>query len=356
MESKKKESNALLLVGSLLVAIILWVIVFNASDSVVNASKSVELQVENESAMLNNKLDYSLQTDTVEVSYKVRSQDIGRVGASDFKAYVDLSQVSKSGAAEVYVEVLNGKGNYITGIESKPAVISVDTEDIQTVEIPIEAVTNGEAKNNYSVDTVETGDQSVSVTGPASQIGGIYKAEVNIDINKISSEINGEQALVFKDNNNNTVDIQDNNKISTNIDKTTFRVTVAETKEVELHATIQGKPAEGKIYTSYTINPSKIRVIGSPDIVDGLDSIEIGDFDISGKEESYISDVNVSNILPDGVMLASASGQVKVNINIAEIEIPISSDSESTSAEESTENETVTEESTASETEESTQE
>ena len=335
---KGNESNLLLLVGSLVIAVIIWVIVFNASDSVVNASKAVEIQTVNENAMTDNKLDYELLTKSVEVSYKVRSQDIGRVGASDFKAYVDLSQVSKSGAAEVYVDVLNGKDSYIADIECKPSVISISTEDIQTVSIGIDTVVSGEAKTNYSVDTVETGDSTVNITGPASEIGRISKADVTIDVNKISSDITGTQKLVFKDSNNNVVDLASLNKVTSDISETSYKVTVAETKEIELHATIKGKPAEGMIYTSYTLNPTKIKVIGAPDKVDGIETIEIGDFDITGKQETYTADVNVSNILPEGVMLASASGQVKLTVNIAEIEIPTVTETEST--ESSTESET----------------
>ena len=333
VSKKENENNLLLIVGSLVIAVILWVIVFNASDSVVNASKSVEIQTVNENAMTDNKLDYELLTKSVEVSYKVRSQDIGRVGASDFKVYVDLSQVSKSGAAEVYVDVLNGKDSYIADIECKPSVISISTEDIQTVSIGIDTVVIGEAKTNYSVDIVETGDKSVNITGPASEIGRISKADVTIDVNKISSDISGKQKIVFKDSNNNVVDLDSMDKVTSDISETSYIVTVAETKEVELHATIKGKPAEGMIYTSYTLNPTKIKVIGAPDIVDKIDTIEIGDFDITGKQETYTADVNVSNILPDGVMLASASGQVKLTVNIAEIEIPTTAETESTVAE-----------------------
>lgn len=79
VSKKENENNLLLIVGSLVIAVILWVIVFNASDSVVNASKSVEIQTVNENAMTDNKLDYELLTKSVEVSYKVRSQDIGRL-------------------------------------------------------------------------------------------------------------------------------------------------------------------------------------------------------------------------------------------------------------------------------------
>lgn len=333
VSKKENENNLLLIVGSLVIAVILWVIVFNASDSVVNASKSVEIQTVNENAMTDNKLDYELLTKSVEVSYKVRSQDIGRVGASDFRVYVDLSQVSKSGAAEVYVDVLNGKDSYIADIECKPSVISISTEDIQTVSIGIDTVVSGEAKTNYSVDNIETGDKIVNITGPASEIGRISKADVTIDVNKISSDISGKQKIVFKDSNNNVVNLDSMDKVTSDISETSYTVTVAETKEVELHATIKGKPAEGMIYTSYTLNPTKIKVIGAPDIVDKIDTIEIGDFDITGKQETYTADVNVSNILPDGVMLASASGQVKLTVNIAEIEIPTTAETESTVAE-----------------------
>lgn len=328
--------------GSLLVAMIIWLITFNVSDSVVSATRDVPLNVINENIMEEAKLDYSLNESYVKVSFKARSQALGGITANDFNAYVDLSQVSKSGATEVYVEVLNGKDNILADVEVKPYVVGVYTEEIQTKDFTLLADTYGEPKENYQIRDISLGDEKVTISGPASEIGRISTAKVTVDVDRIKADRSGEQKITFYDSNNNVVDIE-NTKIHINRDKTTYSVRVYKTKEVELHAKVSGKPADGKLYTSFSIVPSSIKICGTPDVIDNIESLDLGTIDISEEEASYTELIDIAECLPEGTELASLTTAAKVNVNIVEIDvdtlIPTSSEATSLeSTEESTEN------------------
>lgn len=321
--------------GSLLVAMIIWLITFNVSDSVVSATRDVPLNVINENIMEEAKLDYSLNESYVKVSFKARSQALGGITANDFNAYVDLSQVSKSGATEVYVEVLNGKDNILADVEVKPYVVGVYTEEIQTKDFTLLADTYGEPKENYQIRDISLGDEKVTISGPASEIGRISTAKVTVDVDRIKADRSGEQKITFYDSNNNVVDIE-NTKIHINRDKTTYNVRVYKTKEVELHAKVSGKPADGKLYTSFSIVPSSIKICGTPDVIDNIESLDLGTIDISEEEASYTELIDIAEFLPEGTELASLTTAAKVNVNIVEIDvdalIPTSSEAEETSS------------------------
>lgn len=321
--------------GSLLVAMIIWLITFNVSDSVVSATRDVPLNVINENIMEEAKLDYSLNESYVKVSFKARSQALGGITANDFNAYVDLSQVSKSGATEVYVEVLNGKDNILADVEVKPYVVGVYTEEIQTKDFTLLADTYGEPKENYQIRDISLGDEKVTISGPASEIGRISTAKVTVDVDRIKADRSGEQKITFYDSNNNVVDIE-NTKIHINRDKTTYNVRVYKTKEVELHAKVSGKPADGKLYTSFSIVPSSIKICGTPDEIDNIESLDLGTIDISEEEASYTEIIDIAECLPEGTELASLTTAAKVNVNIVEIDvdalIPNSSEAEETSS------------------------
>lgn len=321
--------------GSLLVAMIIWLITFNVSDSVVSATRDVPLNVINENIMEEAKLDYSLNESYVKVSFKARSQALGGITANDFNAYVDLSQVSKSGATEVYVEVLNGKDNILADVEVKPYVVGVYTEEIQTKDFTLLADTYGEPKENYQIRDISLGDEKVTISGPASEIGRISTAKVTVDVDRIKADRSGEQKITFYDSNNNVVDIE-NTKIHINRDKTTYSVRVYKTKEVELHAKVSGKPADGKLYTSFSIVPSSIKICGTPDVIDNIESLDLGTIDISEEEASYTELIDIAEHLPEGTELASLTTAAKVNVNIVEIDvdalIPTSSEAEEASS------------------------
>jgi YbbR domain-containing protein len=318
--------------GSLLVAMIIWLITFNVSDSVVSATRDVPLNVINENIMEEAKLDYSLNESYVKVSFKARSQALGGITANDFNAYVDLSQVSKSGATEVYVEVLNGKDNILADVEVKPYVVGVYTEEIQTKDFTLLADTYGEPKENYQIRDISLGDEKVTISGPASEIGRISTAKVTVDVDRIKADRSGEQKIIFYDSNNNVVDIE-NTKIQINRDKTTYNVRVYKTKEVELHVKVSGKPADGKLYTSFSVVPSSIEICGTPDVIDNIESLDLGTIDISEEEASYTEIIDLAECLSEGTELASLTTAAKVNVNIVEIDvdalIPTSSEASS---------------------------
>lgn len=318
--------------GSLLVAMIIWLITFNVSDSVVSATRDVPLNVINESIMEEARLDYSLNESYVKVSFKARSQALGGITANDFNAYVDLSQVSKSGATEVYVEVLNGKDNILADVEVKPYVVGVYTEEIQTKDFTLLADTYGEPKESYQIRDISLGDEKVTISGPASEIGRISTAKVTVDIDRIKADRSGEQKITFYDSNNNVVDIE-NTKIQINRDKTTYNVRVYKTKEVELHVKVSGKPADGKLYTSFSIVPSSVKICGTPDVIDNIEGLDLGTIDISEEEASYTEIIDLAECLSEGTELASLTTAAKVNVNIVEIDvdalIPTSSEASS---------------------------
>lgn len=315
-----------------MVAMIIWLITFNVSDSVVSATRDVPLNVINENIMEEAKLDYSLNESYVKVSFKARSQALGGITANDFNAYVDLSQVSKSGATEVHVEVLNGKDNILADVEAKPYVVGVYTEEIQTKDFTLLADTYGEPKENYQIRDISLGDEKVTISGPASEIGRISTAKVTVDIDRIKADRSGEQKITFYDSNNNVADIE-NTKIQINRDKTTYNVRVYKTKEVELHVKVSGKPADGKLYTSFSIVPSSIKICGTPDVIDNIESLDLGTIDISEEEASYTELIDIAEYLPEGTELASLTTAAKVNVNIVEIDvdalIPTSSEASS---------------------------
>ena len=127
------------------------------------------------------------------------------------------------------------------------------------------------------------------------------------------------------DSSGNTVEFSD--KTSSNISSVSYNVEVALEKEVELTATIAGTPDEGVIYTSYDILPSKIRVIGRPDVINPIETLSLGVFDITGRTEKYTEEINIEDRLPDGVMLASTQARITVEINLAKIDLSTASPS-----------------------------
>ena len=110
---KEKQNKRLgLKLGSLLVAFLVWLWVVSVADPVMTNTVDIPVEVENEQILTDNGLTYEIVgKKTVTVSYEVHSTNAYRIRSSDFRAYVDMTELwSVTGAIPVKVEVLNNAG------------------------------------------------------------------------------------------------------------------------------------------------------------------------------------------------------------------------------------------------------
>lgn len=326
MESStpKKDKNLALKIISVLIGIVIWISVFNLADSVITSRQTVSLGMINQEVLDKANLSYTLsQTDGISVEYKVRTKDSNKIKKTDFNVFVDLSDYSVTGAVPVYVEVLNGKDIFIQDLKVEPSVIKIATEEIQTKQFKVETETVGELKDGYELNTITLGKSSVSVTGPKSQIGRISKAKVEINIDKLDSHTTGVKSIVYLDSNNNIIRFDAKNRLTADESTIPYSISVYKIKEVDLIATVSGKPAEGSIYTSLSIVPSKVKISGDPETVDKVKSINLGVLNISGREASYTEEINVNDRIDTEISVVEDDPYVNVYITLAEIDIEV---------------------------------
>ena len=93
--------NLPLKVLSLLVALLLWLLVVNVSHPEVTDTKTVPLEVENQSTFAAQNKSWEIDRTSVTISYSVRTNSRSLISASDFHAYVDLKDYSITGAVPI---------------------------------------------------------------------------------------------------------------------------------------------------------------------------------------------------------------------------------------------------------------
>ncbi len=125
---KERLTNNLgLKILSILIAFFIWLLVVNVSNPEVSRSQEVTLEIENGSLLTDANKAYELNRRTVSVTYDIHTLDEYQIRASDFRAYVDLSELyDVTGSVVVKVEVLNNS-NLIRNVAAKPTVVRVST-------------------------------------------------------------------------------------------------------------------------------------------------------------------------------------------------------------------------------------
>lgn len=77
------------------------------------------------------------------------SKDAYKIRSSDFRAYVDLAELyDVTGSVQVKIEVLNNK-ELISNAESRPGVVRIQTEELQSKQFSLIMNTYGNLAEDY---------------------------------------------------------------------------------------------------------------------------------------------------------------------------------------------------------------
>lgn len=311
-------NNLGLKILSIFVAFLVWLVVVNVSNPEVVRSKDVTLEIENEQVLLSAKKTYEISgKSTVAVSYEVRTRDEYRIKPSDFRAYIDLSELySVTGSVPVKVEVLNNK-ELISNATAKPGVVHVETEDLQTKRFQLVAATTGETEEGYAPNGISISPDYVTVQGPTTKVGQISYAGIEINVGGLNGDSEGTEEIVFYDANGSSIEISD--RIKTNISEVQYRVVINKVKQLPLEYQVSGTVASGYRYTGAEGSKKTVSVIGPKSSLASLNTLTIPAdvLNLDGANQDKVIAVDVSQYLPAGVQLAeSESPNLDVRLKV----------------------------------------
>ncbi len=285
---------------SVVVAFFIWLVVMNISNPEMTEAVTTKLDVLYEDEFVKTGKTYTIDTDTVRISYKIRSDYRRQVNAQSFTAYIDLRDYSVTGAVPVYVTVNSNVESYISDLTINPMVVHIDTEDLIEMSFPIEVTTEGQPAEYKVMGSIQLSSDEIVLYGPYSKINEIARVETVVDVSGATEDFTGTAVLVFYDSDgegiNNDGDIVAINEI-------TYSATVYGTKELYISALVSGSPAVGHVLSSINVTPDTIEVYGPQETLDTMTTITIPEYllDISEATRNVTVSLNVSSLLPSGV-------------------------------------------------------
>lgn len=319
---EKLLNNLGLKILSIFVAFFVWLVVMNVSNPLTSGSKEVPLETVNGQVLTAANRAYEINgKSTVTVNYRVRTRDAYRIKASDFRAYVDLAELySVTGSVEVKVEILSNK-ELISEITTKPGVVRVQTEELQSKPFELQTKITGHAADGYSDGKVELTPATVTVEGPVSQVGMISYMGVELNVDGASSDLTGTAKPRFYDANGNELsDIGDRITVDTN--EISYRVAINKVKNLPLDFEVTGTVAPGYQYTGVECSSRDVKVTGLKTNLADVNKITIpaSELNINRAASDVVVTVDLRDYLPEGVELAeSQNPSVEIRLKVEKL-------------------------------------
>ena len=324
---KEKLTNNLgLKLLSVGLAVFAWFMVVNVVNPLVEASAEVPVEIINEDILKKANLTYEMiGKKTVTVSYEVRSRDRYRVSASDFTAYADLAYLyDVTGSIPVTVEISNRNVRSVIegGFNVKPAVVRIQTEELQRKKFNVIPHLSGEAEEGYDSGGVTIRPEEIYVTGAVSVIGQISSVGVEIDISDADSDVTGTGKIVLYDANGNQLpDLM--NDVTLNRMEVDYQVSILKVKNVGLGFQVTGEAAEGYRFTGVDCDVKSVSVEGLKSVLASLNTIVIPEelLNIDGAAADITVEVDLIALLPDNISMAEGSAtKAVITLRIEKLE------------------------------------
>lgn len=230
---------------------------------------------------------------------RVRTRDAYRIKASDFRAYVDLAELySVTGSVEVKVEILSNK-ELISEITTKPGVVRVQTEELQSKPFELQTKITGHAAEGYSDGKVELTPATITVEGPVSQVGMISYMGVELNVDGAASDLTGTAKPRFYDANGNELsDIGD--RITVDTEEISYRVAINKVKNLPLDFEVTGTVAPGYQYTGVECSSRDVKVTGLKTNLADVNKITIpaSELNINRAASDVVVTVDLRDYLP----------------------------------------------------------
>lgn len=294
---------------SLGIAVLLWVIVINGKDPLdTKRFNNIDVNRINEDVILNqNKHINVREGDKVSIIIKGKRKALDSLTIADIKAYVDMEQISVTGAVEIQIQI----DDRFEVLKRTPSNLIVELENIISVDKNIQYIYEGETEEGYIVGDANIEPTLITLTGPESQINKISKVLVKINVDKVNKDMNFESIPKIYDSDEK--EIQGLTKSNKNIK---VFVPVNKIKSVPIKVDFEDDLQEDYIMTKYELNQTEVLITGKEDEIDSIEYIQIPDISMKDITGSTVIEYNLNDYMPQNIKLYNTGAMLKVSMNV----------------------------------------
>lgn len=239
--------------------------------------------------------------------------DLGRLGAQDFMATVDLANVQATGTAttvRVSVEAIDPR---VTIIEVRPSTLQVTLDQSISTMVPVR-VDRGTAPSGVDVGDTTYTPREVSVTGPSTAVKRVVAVQVNVVLDPSGIDYDREVE-------GSPVDAAGAVVTGVDVEPRTIHVTIPlftnkQSRTLPVNPVLTGTPAPGFKVSGIDVAPLVVSVEGDADQLSQLTQADTAPVAVFGATRDITSVVTLA--LPSGVVPLGPT-TVTVTVHVAAV-------------------------------------
>jgi len=303
------ENNLIIKIISLVAAIFLWLVVYNIENPYNEKTFTLQLDVINEDTLVSKGLrlmNYNFRRN-VDIVVRGRSESLNKVTAADFRAVLDFSKVESEKDTRIEIDGPYEDINDVYISKVQPTYIDVELEKVVKRSFPIELklINMDQIKEGYQIIETTLGPEEIELEAVESIINSISHVEAQVDVKDLDSNKSVLSPCTVYNKRGERIDAFKN--INVNV---TFQVG----KTVPVVLVTEGTPAEDFREGIKSINPERVIITGSNELMSGLSYVVTEPVSIDGVDSDVKTKAKLK--LPEGIKVVNTPGTIDVNIMI----------------------------------------
>lgn len=320
MKKNKLTDNLFLRIMAVIVAVLVWIIVVNVSDPIIDSTYSgVPVEILNADLITSQNQTYEVLegSNNISVTITAKRSINDLLGKENIKATADMQELDEeNGTIRIRLET-NKYNDKIESIKTKTDVVEVNIEELMKKQFSITPVINGDPVEGYVKGDVTLDQNVVRVQGPESVISKIDHATAEASIAGMSGSISTTSIIRYYDKNDNLLDAA---RLTGNISSVSIKVELLATKKLPLKFSSVGTPAEDYgVAGEITSDTKEVLVAGKASVLANLSSLNIpaSAIDVEGRSEDFTVALDLNKYLPDSIKLASDESDGRIMVKVA---------------------------------------
>lgn len=309
MDNWKNKQKVIVQLVCVLLSFGLWIYVTNIENPIKSYElNKVPVEIKNSDNLKSSGLTLSPnQNFYVNLKIEGSSQDLFSIDKEDFKISVDLNElVLKKGENKVMVRIEEAPQD-IKIKNSTGLIITINTEEYKTKEVPVKSKINVISKSGYYVATPIFSPDIVLVSGPESLVDRVTSVVAEAEeSNAVKTIIKNYTVIPVDDNYKEVIGVQLSQKW---VEAT---IEINEGKTVPIKINVIGTIQNDLKLKSISSDTTEIGITGPKSILDSISEIGTENIDISQIKDNTSIEVKLK--IPDGILIHN--GQNNINVNI----------------------------------------
>jgi len=285
------------LLCSFVLAVVVWLTI---NTTYVNPPKDKDLSISlshiNRSALDNNNMELKTEIfrNTVDIYLKGRQEDLDRITANNFEAYIDFNSIEGIEDTSLAVELRTFNTDNISIVKVEPEAIPIELERRKTLTFDINMQLTGELAEGFYLTNFTRFPATRSFTARESYINQIDRVDVTADISGLSGNtVLHQQCRIYG---------KDGREINRVGWEQVVDVSLEISKDVPVIANVTGSPAEDHYVRYITTIPEIVRINGTKEALEQVDNLYTETLDIGNSRQNISRDCSL--LLPNNVKIS----------------------------------------------------